>query len=180
MPVVLVLSALAMAAVTVGSEHVTPVVSNVPLIVMDEQPVASRANRHVSQSVHCVVGRAPAVNESDQRGAGQTVAQQLPETHASPGAQATPPEPAHPPQLRGSLVVSEHMVESMTVSPSASWGQLMSGDSHVTTHVPDVHTSPSRHSSSQSLQFIRSESRSRHVPEQSVNPPGQAAMQAPS
>jgi hypothetical protein len=68
----------------------------------------------------------------------------------------------------------------MTVSPSESNGQLMSGASHVTSHVPLAHRSPSRHSFSHAPQLNLSESRSRHVPEQSVKPPGQAARHEPS
>ena len=53
-------------------------------------------------------------------GAGHTTVSHEPATQASPRAHATPPEPAQPPQLFGSELVSEHIVPSMTVSPSES------------------------------------------------------------
>ena len=56
----------------------------------------------------------------------------------------------------------------------------MSGEAHVAVHAPAVQTSPSPHSVSHAPQFVRSESRSRQEPVQSVKPPGQAAMHEPS
>jgi len=67
------------------------------------------------------------------------------------------------------MVVFEHSPE-----------QLTSGASHVTSHVPELHLSPDEHAASQAPQLRRSEFRSRQLPEQSVKPPGQAAMHVPS
>lgn len=61
-PVALVRSAVAIAVTTEGSEHVTPVVSNVPEIVMDEQPVASSVDTQLVQAVHWVVAMTRVVN----------------------------------------------------------------------------------------------------------------------
>jgi len=90
---------------------------------------------------------------------------QLPSTHASAIAQIVPQAP----QFAGSYRVSEHTPEQFT-----------SGLAHVTPHVPPTHTSPLPHSLSHAPQCSRSESRSRQLPEQSVNPPGHAAVQEPS
>lgn len=180
-PVVPVLRAVAMAWVVVGSVQETPVPSNVPEMLMVVHPVASSVVRHVVQDVQVPEGGTdPPVKDWLQVGAGHTTVSHEPDTHASPRAQAIPPEPAQPPQLRGSEVVSEHRVPSMTVSPSKSWGQLTSGAAHVAVQVPAVQTSPSPQRVSHAPQFVRSDSRSRQEPEQSVNPPGQEAMQVPA
>ena len=58
--------------------------------------------------------------------------------------------------------------------------QSTSGGAHVSSHEPELLTSPSPHEASQPPQLSLSEPRSLHVPEQSVNPPGQAARHVPS
>jgi hypothetical protein len=92
-------------------------------------------------------------------------ASHVPETQASPVPQACEQEP----QLSGSEEVSTHVPAHTT-----------SGAAHVGTHALASHTRPSSHAAPHAPQLSLSLVRSRHVPEQSVNPPGQAAVHAPS
>jgi hypothetical protein len=160
------LRAVAMAWTVVGSVQETPVVSNVPEIVMDVHPVASSVVRHVSHDVHWLVaGGDPPTKASEYVGAGHTTVSHEPETQASPREQGVP----HVPQLSGSLERSTHVPAHTT-----------RGEAHVGAHEPESHTWPASQAASQAPQLSRSLERSRHVPEQSVNPPGHDAVQAPS